>query len=475
MPPDRQVYLLDPQKLKPETIAVTFAKTSRSPQSFREIASELTEEKSAEFNEKWVVGYGHSSVAEHAVLHLAVENISRLAVECLESNRLASYTEKSTRYQKWTSQDYFIPDEFAGSRLLPVYQETCELLFSTYHKALEVVRAHFLKINPPAVDESEAAWERKYRSDYIDVCRFLLPAASLANVGMTINARGLEHAIQKLLSHPLAEVRAVGEEIKAAAVAETPTLVKYADALPYLEKTRLSISHAAASLGDHGSGVNGLPGRMISFDRESEVNILAAALFRFGQGDLVAMRNAVVAMSVEQRLALANKLFAERSRHDAPLRELEYGNFLFEVAVDQGAFFEIKRHRIMTQTVQPLSASLGYAVPRMMVEAGMQDEYRRAMDQARQAYQALSGENPEAASYVVPNGYNRRLLMSLNLRSADHFISLRTAPNAHFSVRRVAHWMASEIRAALPVLGAYLRECPGESWQDVEAKYFSQV
>ena len=43
----RQVYLLDPQKLSPETIAVTFAKTSRSPDTFQEIAAELTEAKSA--------------------------------------------------------------------------------------------------------------------------------------------------------------------------------------------------------------------------------------------------------------------------------------------------------------------------------------------------------------------------------------------------------------------------------------------
>ena len=90
-----------PQKHTPETIAVAFAKTSRSPESFDQIAAELTDQKSAEFNEKWVVGYGHSSVAEHAVLHIAVENVSRLAVENLESNRLASYTEKSTRYQTW--------------------------------------------------------------------------------------------------------------------------------------------------------------------------------------------------------------------------------------------------------------------------------------------------------------------------------------------------------------------------------------
>ncbi len=97
----RRIYRLSPSQLSAETIAVTFAKTSRSPEPFDKIAAELDAEKSSKFSEKWIVGYGHSSVAEHAVLHLALENISRLAIETLESNRLASYTEKSTRYQEW--------------------------------------------------------------------------------------------------------------------------------------------------------------------------------------------------------------------------------------------------------------------------------------------------------------------------------------------------------------------------------------
>src|SRR3970040_1336856 len=100
MSADCQVYLLDPKNLSPETIAVTFAKTSRSPQSFREIAAELNDEKSAEFHEKWVVGYGHASVAEHAVLHIAFENVSRLAIEAIESNRLPSHTGKSNPSKK---------------------------------------------------------------------------------------------------------------------------------------------------------------------------------------------------------------------------------------------------------------------------------------------------------------------------------------------------------------------------------------
>ena len=116
MPRQRDIYLLSPKALSPETIAVTFAKTSRSPEAFRDIALELTDERSAQFHERWVVGYGHASVAEHAVLHLAVENVSRLAVECLESNRLASYTEKSTRYQLWDADSYYTPRALAESR-----------------------------------------------------------------------------------------------------------------------------------------------------------------------------------------------------------------------------------------------------------------------------------------------------------------------------------------------------------------------
>src|SRR5713101_606116 len=128
----RDIYLLSPKALSPETIAVAFAKTSRSPESFRAIASGLSDEKSAQFHEKWVVGYGHASVAEHAVLHIAVENVSRLAIECLESNRLASYTEKSTRYQMWGPASYYTPRVIAESRHADLYRQTCVRLFDTY-------------------------------------------------------------------------------------------------------------------------------------------------------------------------------------------------------------------------------------------------------------------------------------------------------------------------------------------------------
>src|SRR5512136_714853 len=153
--PARQIYVLSPKDLSPETIAVAFAKTSRSPESFRDIAAELSSDKSAEFHERWVVGYGHASVAEHAVLHIAIENVSRLAVESIESNRLASYTEKSTRYQKWSEEDFFVPSELRQHRLLDTYLETTQLLYSTYQTSLVAVRKLVAKQNPRFPDESD--------------------------------------------------------------------------------------------------------------------------------------------------------------------------------------------------------------------------------------------------------------------------------------------------------------------------------
>jgi thymidylate synthase ThyX len=474
MSPDRQVYLLDPQKLKPETIAVTFAKTSRSPQSFSEIAAELTDEKSSEFHEKWVVGYGHSSVAEHAVLHIAVENISRLAVETLESCRLASYTEKSTRYQKWSSDLFFTPTEFACTPLYDLYTRTCQQLFHTYQRTLPAVREVIRAENPREPGESEAAWDRRIRSQYVDVCRFLLPAASLANVGMTINARALEHTLRKMLSHPLAEVNAVGQEIKQVTRAEVPTLIKYADAVPYLQNTSAALTSRAQA-----SGIQ-VPGeedwcRVVAFDPQAESRLLAAALYRFGEMSYDQAFADVQQASEEERKSLASDLLAGLGKFDIPLRELEHALYTVELTLDQGGFFELKRHRMMTLTTQPLTTHLGYALPKAIISAKMEDEYRQAMEAAAKAFTALAEINPHAASYIVPNAYNRRVLFSLNLRTAFHLIALRTAPNAHFSMRRAAYRLSENLAEISPILGAYFRSAPDATSQIIESDYFSQT
>ncbi|UCD03405.1 MAG: FAD-dependent thymidylate synthase, partial [Candidatus Aenigmatarchaeota archaeon] len=128
---DSNIYAIF--NLPPEVVAVLFAYVSRSPASFRENLLKLIKskdldmdeliqsysfkgldygearEKARKFHERWVVGYGHSSVAEHAVAHIALEDVSILASKVIEDNRLAAYTEKSTRYQIFDKGRYYKP------------------------------------------------------------------------------------------------------------------------------------------------------------------------------------------------------------------------------------------------------------------------------------------------------------------------------------------------------------------------------
>jgi len=94
------------------------------------------------------------------------------------------------------------------------------------------------------------------------------------------------------------------------------------------------------------------------------------------------------------------------------------------------------------------------------------------MDAAASLYEKLAAWNPQVAQYVVPNGYNRRVLFRMNLREAFSFCQLRAAANAHFSIRRVAQRVAEEIRTVHPLLMKYMA-LHEETWQGVQEQYFS--
>ena len=96
------------------------------------------------------------------------------------------------------------------------------------------------------------------------------------------------------------------------------------------------------------------------------------------------------------------------------------------------------------------------------------------MQAAAQMYEKLHAFNPDVAQYIVPNGFNRRVLAQFNLREAFAFCQLRTAANAHFSIRRVAQKMFEEISNVHPLLSKYMK-LRDESWQSVEENYFSKI
>ena len=237
---EHPVYAL--KNLPEEVVAVLFAYYSRSRDSLRQNLlkliqerdidveahrassslgeTELTEakEKARQFHEKWVVGYGHASVAEHAVVHLAIEDISIVATKIIEDSRLASYTEKSTRYVLFGDDKFYRVPRLLTSPFAALYEDTVRSLLHTYMTLLpQVVECVEARV-PRRTGQSERAYETACRAKAYDLLRYLLPASTLTNVGLTINARVLEHLLSKLQSHPLEEARDLAVAMKREAV-----------------------------------------------------------------------------------------------------------------------------------------------------------------------------------------------------------------------------------------------------------------
>jgi len=144
-----------------------------------------------------VVGYGHASVAEHAVAHVAIENVSILASKAIEDARLAAYTEKSTRYVQFEPNAYYRLEELpAEERVLAL--ATLEQAFAAYAELFPVLVERLRAAFPREEGQPERAWDGALRAQACDVLRYLLPAATHTNLGMTANARTLEQLITKL-------------------------------------------------------------------------------------------------------------------------------------------------------------------------------------------------------------------------------------------------------------------------------------
>jgi hypothetical protein len=139
--------------------------------------------------------------------------------------------------------------------------------------------------------------------------------------------------------------------------------------------------------------------------------------------------------------------------HEAPVREFESTAYTFEITCDFGAYRDIQRHRMTTQTQQLLTCDLGFCIPTDAREAGVAEKMARVLEGIVPAWRDLAQEDPVNAQYVIPLAFRKRFLMKMNFREAYLFVGLRSRVQGHESYRRVAWAVKDEIRCVHPVLG----------------------
>ncbi len=468
------------KNLPQEVVAVLFAFYSRSEKTFRENLLQIMEqgdldlsnvndlyadgeeysaakEKAAKFHKKWVLNFGHSSIAEHANIKYALQNISNVFTKIIEDNRLGSFTEKSSRYVIFDKDHFYKPKNIMESEFKEEYLNLMHLLFDTYEN-LQVPMMQFIRERMPREETvSERAYEASVKAKACDIIRYILPASTLTSLGMAINARCAAHAIRKLLSSPLEESQVIGKKMLEEGKKICPTLLLFADQNPYISETNEKMFEIAKEkIGDNSITLE-KPVKIVNYDTDTEDKLVAAMLYPYCSQSYTDILEKVRKMSPEEKENIVDEYLKRMGPHDYPLRGLEHIYFTTELIMDLGAFRDVQRHRIVTQTVQLNTCDHGYETPPDMIAAGFKEDYDLAMIKAKELYNKVKKKFPQEAQYIVPYAYRKQMIFTWNLRELEHFIRLRSSEHGHESYRKLAQQTHEEIEKIFPLLAKYLR------------------
>jgi thymidylate synthase ThyX len=492
----------------PEVLAYAMAKYSRSALSMRESLAEISSQRAEQFLSTFYFQYGHRSIADLAHVAMAVERLSLMAAIVLVDEQRWDGQERSTRYQNFLKSGWYFPDFGADAASAQLYAGSITNLFATYQRTTAAVLEALHRRVPCPEAMKPAAYERTLKARAFDLARYLLPLATNTSLGQIVNARTLETQVSRLLSHPAAEIRDLGERLRQAAtgpawninaeastalvkkiaaadpalaaeaaslltreVAVAPTLVKHAEASNYEIQTRAELAQAATEI------LNNLPIAdaplvdLVERAESLEVELAATLLYSAAHHPYRQIRDLVAALP-EARVAEIIELgLRHRGPHDEALRAFHAGAALrFDILMDIGGFRDMHRHRRCVQIIQPFTALHGYETPtrgdfgpevNILAEAGVLADCRSAVEQAHRASaQIAASQAPEAAQsalYLLPLATRVRSLFKMDLAEAQYIIELRSGPAGHFSYRRIAWEMFLALQRQHPALARHIR------------------
>lgn len=482
----------------PEILAYAMARYSRSGLSMKKSLREISSQRAEQFLNTFYFQYGHRSIADLAHVAFAVEKLSLLAAITLVDEQRWDGQERSTRYQNFQKSGWYLP-RLAGSQpAQATFTETVERLFAVYQQASARLLEYLKEQTPKPSEMKEEHYTRTLRARAFDVARYLLPLATNTSLGQIVNARTLETQISRLLSDPHEEVRHLGERLREAAagaawdvraeeaddllndieacdrdlgvrartllsrpIKVAPTLVKYSAPNEYALGTRQPLVQAAAELMG-GEAIEPVPGGGVVdlLDVEPlEIELATTLLYSACHYPYRQISRRVAALEAGQRAEIIDLGARGRGAHDELLRQFSSGYTLrFDILMDIGGFRDLHRHRRAVQTLQAFTTVHGYETPETMREAGLESEYRAAMDWAHVESKALAETGlREDAQYLLPLGTRSRALFKMDFAEALYIAELRTAPAGHFSYRRAAWEIYQAVTRKHPSLARYFR------------------
>ncbi len=457
--------------LTPETISAAYARISRSPLPIDQLRKKACQdvEKARKSNQKIIFAMGHHSVAEHAVFNFDIMGISRLALEEIERFRLVSYTEKSQRYVTLAG-DYILPSEIKDPPLKKLFQATIQRQNQFYIKAFSVITEQLQKqytqgsANKPA----QKLLEGMAKED----ARYILSLATQGQVGMTINARNLEHLFRRFSLSPRAEVQKLAEKLHSLIMPIAPSLILFPEPSAFDREAYAALEKHLHSMPVTAPLNTSLDPEIVACTKNSDDFILASFL---SIGKNLSFANAldvVQKISHSKKKIMFRDFFSKIQFFDTPPREFEMADITFQALISAANFAQLKRHRLATLTAGDYLPEFGNTLPQS-IAAGLGNEFREIIEQTNNAYFEIKEKHGPAADYILTNSHCRRVLMKMNLREMYHFVRLRDDEHAQWDIRHLAHQLAEKIKTIMPLSAMML--CGKSDFNETYKKNYSKI
>ena len=480
----RRVLALAP--MPPEKSAYALARYSRSPDSIEESIGWVHGHSSEKFWEQFYFDYGHASIADLGHVIICFEEISELAAIRLEDEPLWDGQAKSSRYQNFASSRWFVPGQIRGSETEALYEGILRSLGDVYRLLHEPLKQFLATREPRPESMKQADYDRTIAARAFDVTRYLLPLAAKTNVGQVVSIRTLEKQITRLLSSQLPELRSIGEDLKEACQRQpvnlwgelcgqtggglsdplAPTLARHAKANVYQETVYADLARYAKEV-LRGTGLD-QPGTWGAMEPVELIDpqypldeIVTTLLYRVSQAPYRKILEVVREWTEKEKQATIEVATRQRGPYDELIKEFRSGYaFIFDILMDIGAWRDMHRHRRCQQVQQNFTTVHGYDVPQSLIDAGLDQEYRQAMDAVRQDIDSLRKKDQEASLYAIPFGFKVRCLFKMDYAEAEYISKLRSGVKGHWSYRTVAWQMKQQLAKKFPFLGEQIQATP---------------
>ncbi|HOW02742.1 MAG: FAD-dependent thymidylate synthase [Caldisericia bacterium] len=148
------------------------------------------------------------------------------------------------------------------------------------------------------------------------------------------------------------------------------------------------------------------------------------------------------------------------------LSVFEHVSFTFYIKdISRACSHQLVRFRVgvsFTQRSQRYTdeSDFSYVVPPSMRQNSEAFEiYQSGVSKCREVYESLisSGIPKEDARFILPNGINTEIIMTMNYREIMHASSLRLCRKAQWEIRRLFFCIKREVKNISPVMGEYLQ------------------